>query len=382
MAARGATTIWQVKMFKNLECVGVRKQYGDAPYSLGKNSDGINLSISTGELFAVIGPSGCGKSTLLRILGGFTEPSAGSITIGNRDITKLAPNVRPTNMVFQNYALFSHLTIWDNVSFGLEMEATPRAERQKRVAEALDLVGLTGFGDRHVGELSGGQLQRAALARALVKQPSVLLLDEPLGALDLKLRRQMQDEIVRLKDALGMTIILVTHDQEEACAMADRIAVLNEGIVRQVASPVELYKSPKTTFVAEFLHSGTVVRGSCSQPETSSMLIQRSGLAVLGTLAMPYSGGPVAAVLPRHGAEVRRANPVETCQTNEIKAQIVRLAFTGVDFSAQLKLADGFVVAVQLSPELVSDLGISIGTDVIAKWRSDQIRIIEDDIVI
>lgn len=365
-------------MSRTLECSDIRKRYGTLPYSLGRPERGIDLSVGSGELFAIIGPSGCGKSTLLRIIGGFVAPTSGRIAIGGRDVSALAPHARPTNTVFQNYALFPHLTIGRNVSFGLEMEKVPAGERRSRVAAALDLVGLSGFADRHVGELSGGQLQRAALARALVKRPAVLLLDEPLGALDLKLRRQMQDEIVQLKTALGMTIVHVTHDQEEACAMADRIAVLNAGVVLQVASPMELYRAPRTTFVADFIHAGTIVRGRVSG-DARAMRLDRPGLSLTGQAQPTICTGPVAALLPRHGAVIRRAADEETIGLNSLRGTLSRLAFVGTEFAAQIRLPDGFVITIQLPLHSVAELGLEVGVDVIASWRSDQICLIEDD---
>lgn len=363
-------------MSKALECSDIRKRYGQAPFSLGRAERGIDLEVGSGELFAIIGPSGCGKSTLLRAIGGFVEPTSGRIVIGGRDVTVLPPHARPTNMVFQNYALFPHLTIGQNVSFGLEMEGVHAELRRRRVADALDLVGLTGFASRYVGELSGGQLQRAALARALVKSPAVLLLDEPLGALDL--RRQMQDEIVRLKTALGMTIVHVTHDQEEACAIADRIAVLHSGVVLQVATPVELYRRPRTSFVAEFINAGTVVRGMQST-EGNAIKLERPGMSLLGSCDHSLSGARMAALLPRHGATLRLATAGDLPKTNEIRAEISRLAFAGTDFAIQMRLPDDFVVSVQASLESVSELGLAVGSAVVAAWRPDQVRFIEDD---
>ncbi|MCB8883142.1 ABC transporter ATP-binding protein [Acidisoma cellulosilytica] len=365
-------------MSKALECVDIRKQYGQVLYSLGRPEKGIDLSVASGELFAIIGPSGCGKSTLLRIIGGFITATAGDVLIGGKNVTNLPPHARPTNTVFQNYALFPHLTIGQNVSFGLEMEQIRPAERRPRVVAALDLVGLAGFENRQVGELSGGQLQRAALARAIVKRPSVLLLDEPLGALDLKLRRQMQDEIVSLKTALGTTIVHVTHDQEEACAMADRIAVLNAGVVLQVATPVELYRAPKTTFVAEFIHAGTVIRGHLSS-DGPSLKITRPGLTVTSTSDRRISDQPLAALLPRHGAAVRLATDKDLLGDNEARGRVSRLAFGGADFSAQIRLADDFIIGLQLSIERVAELGLAVGSDVVASWRQDQVLVLEDD---
>jgi ABC-type Fe3+/spermidine/putrescine transport system ATPase subunit len=365
-------------MSRTLECSDIRKRYGTMPYSLGRAERGIDLSVGSGELFAIIGPSGCGKSTLLRIIGGFVEQTSGRIAIGGRDVTTQPPHARPTNTVFQNYALFPHLTIGRNVSFGLEMEKVPSDERRTRVAAALDLVGLTGFADRHVGELSGGQLQRAALARALVKRPAVLLLDEPLGALDLKLRRQMQEEIVQLKTTLGMTIVHVTHDQEEACAMADRIAVLNAGVVLQVASPIELYRAPRTTFVADFIHAGTIVRGRVSA-DGPMMRLDRPGLSLAGYAEPLPPAAPVAALLPRHGAVIRRAAPGDEAGVNGVRATLSRLAFVGTDFVAQLRLPDGFVITIHLPLHVVAELSLDVGIAVLALWQPEQIRLIEDD---
>ena len=222
---------------------------------------GVSFSVNRGELFALLGPSGCGKTTTLRIIGGFIEPTTGTVEIEGVDVTRRQPYERPTNTVFQSYALFPHLRVEGNVAYGLKMDGVPRAEREERVRETLELVGLPGMGRRRISELSGGQQQRVALARALVKRPAVLLLDEPLGALDLKVRRQMQDELVRIKQSTGTTLIHVTHDQEEACAIADRIAVMKDGMIAQVDTPEALYRTPRSCYVASFIDAGTIVRG-------------------------------------------------------------------------------------------------------------------------
>ena len=215
--------------------------------------DGISLEIAPGEFFSLLGPSGCGKTTTLRMIAGFESVDKGRILVGGRDVTDLPVHKRDMGMVFQSYALFPHRTVVENVAFGLRMRGVGRAEIDERVRDALSLVALTGFENRRPGELSGGQQQRVALARAIVIRPPVLLCDEPLGALDRKLRQQMQFELKQLQKELGVTLVFVTHDQEEALAMSDRIAVMNAGRIEQVGTPGEIYERPRTRFVADFI---------------------------------------------------------------------------------------------------------------------------------
>lgn len=213
----------------------------------------ISIDIQQGEIFALLGPSGCGKSTLLRVISGFESPSEGELLLDGEDMTPLPPNKRPINMVFQSYAVFPHMNVEDNVGYGLKMDKVPADEISQRVAVALEQVHLSDFAHRKPEQLSGGQRQRVALARALIKRPRVLLLDEPLSALDAKLRDAMRLELVKLQESVGVTFIIVTHDQAEAMAMADRIAVLESGMLRQVATPAELYANPVDAFVADFI---------------------------------------------------------------------------------------------------------------------------------
>jgi spermidine/putrescine transport system ATP-binding protein len=224
--------------------------------------DGISVEIPRGSFFALLGPSGCGKTTTLRMIGGFEEPDGGRILLGDQDVVGLPPYKRDVNTVFQSYALFPHMTIERNVAFGLERRGVPKSERAGRVREMLHLVGLEGFAARKPKQLSGGQQQRVALARALVNHPRVLLLDEPLGALDLKLRKNMQLELKRIQDEIGITFVHVTHDQEEAMTMADTIAVMNAGRIEQLGPPQELYERPATAFVAGFLGVSNLLSGT------------------------------------------------------------------------------------------------------------------------
>jgi spermidine/putrescine transport system ATP-binding protein len=216
----------------------------------------LSLAIGEGEFFSLLGPSGCGKTTSLRMIAGFVVPDAGRVLLRGEDVTRVPPNKRPVNMVFQQYALFPHMSVYGNVAFGLSVKGVPRREHKDRVEELLRVVSLEGLGNRRPRQLSGGQQQRVALARALVNRPAALLLDEPLGALDVKLRRQMQLELKRIQHELGTTFVYVTHDQEEALAMSDRIAVMNAGQVEQIGSPREIYENPVSDFVADFV--GTI----------------------------------------------------------------------------------------------------------------------------
>ncbi len=238
----------------------------------GRNSDGlvravdgVSLAIADGEFFAMLGPSGSGKTTCLRMIAGFDRPTAGKIELFGRDVTDLPPYERDVNTVFQDYALFPHLTVAQNVGYGLTIQRVPRAEAAARVAEALELVRLPSFGDRKPSQLSGGQRQRVALARALVNRPRVLLLDEPLGALDLKLRQQMQVELKSIHQKVGITFLFVTHDQEEALTLADRIAVFNQGKIEQIGTPAEIYERPRTPFVASFVGVTNLIEGALAE---------------------------------------------------------------------------------------------------------------------
>jgi spermidine/putrescine transport system ATP-binding protein len=216
----------------------------------------VSVDIREGEFFSLLGPSGCGKTTSLRMIAGFVEPDAGRVLLRGEDVTHVPPNKRPVNMVFQQYALFPHMSVYDNVAFGLSVKRVPRREHKERIEAVLRVVSLEGLGRRRPRQLSGGQQQRVALARALVNRPAALLLDEPLGALDVKLRKQMQLELKRIQHDLGTTFVYVTHDQEEALAMSDRIAVMNAGQVEQIGSPHEIYEQPASDFVADFV--GTI----------------------------------------------------------------------------------------------------------------------------
>ncbi|MBL1098760.1 ABC transporter ATP-binding protein [Streptomyces coffeae] len=264
---------------KAIRLQSLRKSFGKTEAVAG-----VDLEISDGEFFSMLGPSGSGKTTVLRMIAGFEPPTGGTIELAGRDVTRLAPFERDVHTVFQDYALFPHMTIEQNVAYGLKIRRVPKAERLRRAREALADVRLEGLGDRRPAQLSGGQRQRVALARALVSRPRVLLLDEPLGALDLKLREQMQIELKELQREVGITFVFVTHDQDEALTMSDRIAVFNRGRVEQVGTPAEIYERPATPFVAGFVGTSNLLTGPAAEQvvgETGTFSIRPEKIRVL-----------------------------------------------------------------------------------------------------
>ena len=274
----------------DIRIVGVRKRYGEVAAV-----DGVDLDVARGEFFTMLGPSGSGKTTTLRMIAGFERPDEGRIELGGTDVSRRPPFDRPVNTVFQDYALFPHMTVQQNVEYGLRVRKVAKSERRAKASEALARVRLEGYGARKPGQLSGGQRQRVALARAIVNTPRALLLDEPLGALDLKLRQELQIELKQLQQELGMTFVYVTHDQEEALTMSDRIAVFNNGRIEQVGSPAEMYEHPATTFVAGFIGTSNILeRGGRTftvRPEKIRLLPFEAGEGEPGTVhATAYLG--------------------------------------------------------------------------------------------
>lgn len=361
-----------------LRCVGLQKSYhGDGTFTLGPGDDGLSLDVGRGELFALVGPSGCGKTTTLGIIGGFIRPDAGSVIIEGVDMTRRPPYSRPTNTVFQSYALFPHLSVGANVSFGLAMEHAARRERRTRVGEALELVGLAGFERRRVSELSGGQQQRAAIARALVKKPALLLLDEPMGSLDAQLRKQMQNELVRLKTSTQTTFVHVTHDQEEACAIADRIGVMNDGQLVQVGPPITLYRNPATSYVAGFLDVGTVIRGQ-NDRHGSLIDIKADDITITAQLTNTAVPGPVAAVIPPGKVRIMPADSV--AGHAQASGVISRVTFTGMNVVTYVRVGAKLEIRAILSADLPDATGITLdpGTPVSLAWDPADVLIVDD----
>ena len=320
-----------------LELAGVSKSFNNIPALLP-----LDLSLPEGELLAVLGPSGCGKTTTLRIIAGFEAPDAGTVRIGGRDVTRLPPNKRGLGMVFQNYSLFPHMTVAENVGFGLRMRGQGAAARAERVGAMLDLVRLGGTGDRGVHELSGGQQQRIALARALAPGPRILLLDEPLGALDKNLREGMQFELRQIQRRMGITSILVTHDQEEALTMSDRVAVMQGGRVVQSGPPTEVYDTPRTRFVAEFLGTANVLGGTVQGREGAHWVVDLA--PGRGTVHEAHGTARAADHLqlaPGHGVSLAvrperlRIGPVTE---GNLVATVVDVVFRGSSFAYELRL--------------------------------------------
>lgn len=254
----------------SLELKEIKKSFTEGEAVL----DNISLEISKGEFITLLGSSGCGKTTTLRIIAGLEQPDAGSVWLGGREVTGLEPNQRDVNTVFQNYALFPHMNVAENIGYGLKLKKVPKSEIRKKVSQMLELVQLEGYEKRKPSELSGGQKQRVAIARALVNNPKVLLLDEPLGALDLQLRRAMQIELKHLQKKLGITFIYITHDQEEAINMSDRIAVMRDGRIEQIGTPDEIYNHPKTSYVATFVGNANILHGAAESIQGENAIVK------------------------------------------------------------------------------------------------------------
>ena len=319
-----------------VELQNVTKQFTE--FTAVKNT---SLAIHQGEFFSMLGPSGCGKTTTLRMIAGFEHPTSGIIRLLGEDIQDKPPHRRNVNMVFQNYALFPHLTVFDNVAFGLEIKRMGRAEIRQRVTDALNMVRLPNLERRKPGQLSGGQQQRVALARALVNRPAVLLLDEPLGALDLKLRKEMQLELKRLQREVGITFIYVTHDQEEALAMSDRIAVMHQGEVLQVDQPNIIYERPVTRFVADFIGVTNFLEGRLVSLDVTRALVEVEGIGQI-------QANPTAGIAPGQSVTLAvRPERIElkpepaTSSDNQVRGTIVEVVFVGNDTQYFIQLSGG-----------------------------------------
>jgi putative spermidine/putrescine transport system ATP-binding protein len=319
--------------------------------------DGIDLDIAEGEFFSMLGPSGSGKTTVLRMVAGFEAPSAGAVLLRGRDVTAESPSVRDVNTVFQDYALFPHMSVRENVEYGLRVKRVDRSERRTRGEEALETVRLASYGDRRPHELSGGQRQRVALARALVNRPAVLLLDEPLGALDLKLRREMQIELKALQRDVKTTFVFVTHDQEEALTMSDRIAVFHDGRIEQVASPAQLYEQPATAFVASFVGTSNLVSGPAAE-------------RVFGDVGT-FSVRPEKVHLHHGDTPPVTADPDE-CRVSGVVAEVVYL---GAATHSVVDVGDGVRITVlQQNQESFVDHALSRrGERVLLTWRREHV---------
>jgi putative spermidine/putrescine transport system ATP-binding protein len=331
-----------------IELHGVRKVFGEVTAV-----EGADLTVADGELFAILGPSGSGKTTVLRMIAGFEQPTAGTVYLGGADVTALPPAKRDTNTVFQDYALFPHMTVGQNVEYGLKVKGVPKAERRERTTAALDMVRLSGYAARKPTQLSGGQRQRVALARALVGRPKVLLLDEPLGALDLKLREQMQVELKAIQREVGITFVIVTHDQDEALTLCDRLAVFNDGRIEQVGAAREVYENPANRFVADFVGTSNVIDG-----ETAEALVGRAGTVAIRperiVLLTPHEPVPAGMrSVTGQVAEVVYAGPITRVA---VDASGVRLTATLLSAEASTDIAHGATVVLAWPERAVRSL--------------------------
>ena len=328
----------------------------------------VSLDIAQGEIFALLGSSGCGKSTLLRMLAGFETPTAGRIVLNGQDLAGLPPYQRPMNMMFQSYALFPHLSVWQNIAFGLQREGLPKAQVAERVEAMLKLVQLAKFAQRKPHQLSGGQQQRVALARSLAKQPQLLLLDEPLGALDKKLREQTQIELVNIIEQVGVTCVMVTHDQEEAMTMASRIAVMSEGRFLQVGAPGEIYETPATRFVADFIGNVNLMDGTLAVDEadhceiTTTDCRHRVGHGITGTEGMAVT----VALRPE---KIHLVKDKPSGDTNQVKGTVKEMSYFGSFTVFHLQLGSGARLLVSLAnTQRHSDQNFTWGDTVWAHW--------------
>jgi spermidine/putrescine ABC transporter ATP-binding subunit len=325
---------------------------------------GLDLSVERGELFVLLGGSGSGKTTLLRAIGGFVRPEAGHVVLDGVDLGALPPHRRPVNTMFQSYALFPHMSVAANIGFGLRMQGLNRADAHARVAEMLDLVDLAGFEARRPAQLSGGQQQRVALARSLAPRPTLLLLDEPLSALDRNLRRETRDELVRLQHRLGIAFILVTHDQEEALTMATRIGVMRDGRLAQVGSPAEVYERPNSRFVAEFLGAANIL------PAVARACGTRLELPGLGTIVCTETHAPAGPALLAIRPE--RVRLGEADAANALHGEVVDRAYAGDSLTHTVRLADGSLMrATRSLRDGFAAAEAAVGDRVTLSWQPD-----------
>lgn len=347
-----------------IQLVDLTKRFGEQTVV-----DHVNLHIGKGEFFSLLGPSGCGKTTTLRMIAGFEDPTAGRVILDGVDVTALSPVRRDVNLVFQSYALFPHMTAFDNVAFGLRIKRVPRDEIERRVREALAVVRMEEYARHKPGQLSGGQQQRVAVARALVMRPAAVLLDEPLGSLDLKLRKEMQQELRRIHGETGMTFVYVTHDQEEAMTMSDRIAVMNRGVVEQVGSPQDLYERPASAFVAGFVGQSNVVRVRPVRREGTALV---ADYGVEGRVVV--HGAPQAAGDDKVTVLVR-PEKLSVCRApgegdSYLAGTVTEAVFVGEITQLAVRLLTGDAVTVHELNDGCTALP-RVGDRVVVTWRSD-----------
>jgi spermidine/putrescine transport system ATP-binding protein len=358
----------------DVRLAGVSKRFG-AVWALRPT----DLSVRRGEFFSLLGASGSGKTTTLRVIAGFEEPTSGTLYLQNRDVTGTAPYERNVNTVFQDYALFPHMTVQDNVGYGLRVRRTPKSETMRRITDALALVRLTGFEGRRPSQLSGGQRQRVALARALINRPAVLLLDEPLGALDLKLRREMQFELKRIQTDVGITFIYVTHDQEEAMSMSDRVAVMNNGRIVQIGTPTDIYERPASAFVAGFVGVSNLLVGRVVGSDGSMRKLDIPGcehIFVEGMSGVP-DGGSVSVTIRPEKIQMHRTQGNVQEGTSTAHGRISDVSYAGAFTRYTVMVADNSFAVVEQNEETGSSA--RVGEEVWLSWSQRQVVVLSGD---
>ncbi|MGC1523129.1 MAG: ABC transporter ATP-binding protein [Steroidobacteraceae bacterium] len=342
--------------------------------------DSVNLRIYKGEMFALVGASGCGKTTLLRMLAGFSTPSGGRILIEDADMTKVPPHERPVNMMFQSYALFPHMTVEDNVGYGLRRMDLEKPAKAKRIQEALEMVQLAALKKRKPHQLSGGQRQRVALARALIRRPKVLLLDEPLSALDKKLREQTQFELMNIQSQVGITFVFVTHDQDEAMALSTRIAVMNRGQVVQVGTPSEIYEFPQNRFVADFIGTTNLFEGTVSGTEPGHLIVRsaEAGCDLIVDEVGRFGSGQRVWVALRPEKIRLAKQPPSGARVNQLRGTVWELGYLGNRSTYRIRMASGKLVTVQAQNERrTSEWSIDWSDEVYMSWQADAAVILQ-----
>ena len=365
-------------MDTSVQLLGVTKRFGDV-----EAVRSLDLEIARGEFFTLLGPSGCGKTTTLRVIAGFEEPNEGTVLIDGSDVEGIPSFRRPTNTVFQSYALFPHLSVEENVAFGLKRKGVPKDEQRTRVGEELDRVGLSAEARRRPNQLSGGQQQRVALARALVNRPSVLLLDEPLGALDLKLRKRLQIELKDIQRDVGITFIYVTHDQEEALTMSDRIAVMNHGEVEQMAGPEEVYDRPATTFVAGFIGVSNLMPGRVTKAGDQGEVELDAGVSVRATVDGFQTGERCHAVVRPEKLQIRKAEDAADGELPSVEGIVESSLYLGTATQIVVRLPDkvAMTVLVANTDEDERQRLPGGGAKVRLSWDADHMHVVRESSV-
>jgi spermidine/putrescine ABC transporter ATP-binding subunit len=340
--------------------------------------DNVSFDIDQNEFFALLGPSGCGKTTLLRMISGLETPTSGKIIIGGEDMALTPPNKRPTNMVFQSYAVFPHMTVTDNVAYGLKVTGVPAEETKRRVGEALEMVKLTHLAGRKPDQMSGGQRQRVALARALVKRPKVLLLDEPLSALDAKLRDEMRLELTRLQENVGITFIIVTHDQDEALSMASRIAVMDGGAVQQIATPSELYEQPTSRFIADFIGKVNLINARVVSSSAKKIVCDAKGL---GEIELPHEGnaqGEIAIAVRPEKLKISEGQP-KVAKAIKAEGKVRDVAYYGDTSHVVVRCNDDLELSVNVQNDSrAGGSGVERGQKVWIHWAPEDTLVLTE----